>query len=85
MWVKLSNNMVASKEKGERVLVAEKKRRKTEGSGWFFVNFGLNFPLLQTIKPVSIYRRSKRVIFSTQGKKFQPLIRLGRISTIGSK
>jgi hypothetical protein len=30
------------KEKGERVLVAKKKRRKTEGCGWFFVNFGLD-------------------------------------------
>jgi len=73
------------KEKGERVLVAEKKRRKTEGCGWFFVNFGLNFLLLQAIKPASIYRRSKRVIFSTQGKNFQPLIQLGRIPTVGSK
>jgi hypothetical protein len=30
------------KEKGERVLIAKKKRRKTEGCGWFFVNFGLD-------------------------------------------
>jgi hypothetical protein len=35
-WVRRRN------EKGERVLVAKKKRRKTEGCGWFFVNFGLD-------------------------------------------
>jgi hypothetical protein len=44
----------AEKEKGERVLVAEKKRRKTEGCGWFFVNFGLDFLPFQAINSASI-------------------------------
>ena len=54
----------AEKEKRERVLVAEKKRRKTEGCGWFFVNFGLDFFLLQAMKCSPICRRWKRNIFS---------------------
>ena len=60
------------KEKGERVLVAEKKRRKTEGCCWFFVNFGLNFLLPQAIQSTSIYRRWERAIFSTLEKNFSP-------------
>jgi hypothetical protein len=62
----------AEKEKGERVLVAEKKRRKTEGCCWFFVNFGLNFLLPQAIQSTSIYRRWERAIFSTLEKNFSP-------------
>jgi hypothetical protein len=60
------------KEKRERVLVAEKKRRKTEGCCWFFVNFGLNFLLPQAIQSTSIYRRWERAIFSTLEKNFSP-------------
>jgi hypothetical protein len=58
----------AEKEKEERVLVVEKKRRKIEGCGcFFFVKFGLDFLLPQVINGVSIYRRWKRVISSTPG------------------
>jgi len=53
--------------------------------GWFSANFEFDFLLLQVINGASIYRRWKRVILSSQGNKFQPLIRLGRIPTVGSK
>jgi len=55
------------------------------GGGWFFTIFGPDFLLPQAMKSTSIYKWWKRVILSTQGKNFQPLIRLGRILTVGSK
>jgi len=53
--------------------------------GWFLANFGPDFLLLQAINSASIYRWLKRVILSLQEKNFQPLIKLGRIPTVGSK
>jgi hypothetical protein len=47
--------------------------------------FGPDFILPEAMKSTSIYRRWKREIFSTQRKTFQPLIRLGRIPTVGLK
>jgi hypothetical protein len=73
------------RRKEKEYLLQKRKGEKQKGVAGFFVNFGLNFLILQAIKPASIYRRSKRVIFSTQGKNFQPLIQLGRIPTVGSK
>jgi len=55
------------REREERELVAEKKKRKIEGCGWFFVKFGPDFILPQAIKSASIYRRWKRVISYTSG------------------
>jgi len=51
----------------------------------FLAYFGPDFILSQDMKSTSIYRRWKREIFSTQGKTFQPLIRLGRIPTVDLK
>jgi hypothetical protein len=51
----------------------------------FLAYFGPDFILPQAMKSTSIYRRWKREIFSTQEKTFQPLIRLGRIPTVGLK
>jgi len=54
------------------------------GRGWFFTYFGPNFLHAQAMKSTLIYKRLKRVILSTR-KKFQPLIQLGTIPTVGSK
>ena len=44
--------------------------------GWFSANFELVFLLPQAMKCAPIYRKWKRVIFSSLGKTFQPLIQL---------
>jgi len=44
--------------------------------GWFSANFGLDFLLPFSMKLAPIYRAGKRVILSSTGKKYQPLIRL---------
>jgi hypothetical protein len=56
------------KEKRERVLVAEKKRRKTKGCGWFFVNFGLDFLLPQATKSTSILGGGRGKSFLHRGE-----------------
>jgi hypothetical protein len=47
--------------------------------------FGPDFLLPQVINGASIYRQWKRVISSNTRENFQPLIRLRKIPTVGSK
>jgi hypothetical protein len=76
----------AAVERWRDLQKADGERRKMETRGkLFFVIFGPDVLLHQAMKSTSIYRRWKRAILSTQGKNFQPLIRLGRIPTVGSK
>jgi hypothetical protein len=49
--------------------------RKMGIKGWFSANFELVFPLLLSMKLAPIYRAGKRVILSSMGEKYQPLIR----------
>jgi len=42
--------------------------QKTKGSGWFFINFGPDFPHVQALKSTLICRRWKRIILSTKKK-----------------
>jgi len=74
--------------------VAEEERRRNRrrksaaGRGrkaGFLAYFGPNFLLPQAMKSTFIYRPWKMKILFTQGKNFQPLIRLGKIPTVGSK
>jgi len=79
--------LVLSPEKAA-VEEVERERKKNREScrnreeADFLAYFGPKFLLPQAIKSTSIYSRWKRAIFSTQGKNFQPLIRLGRIQRL---
>jgi hypothetical protein len=57
---------------GERE--GEKKLQKRGAGGWFLADFEPDFLLPRAMKSTSIYRRWKRAILSSPGKKFQPLI-----------
>jgi hypothetical protein len=63
----------------------EKKCAETGKKTGFLAHFGPDFLLPHAMNSTSIYRQWEREILSTQGKTFQPLIRLGRIPTVGSK
>jgi len=79
-WLGVAESTVERKCR-ERDLLQKKLGRRLV----FYFIFGPNFLLPHAMKSTSIYRRWKRAILSTQEKNFQPLIRLGRIPTVGSK
>jgi len=71
--------------------MAEKKEERTRsrkknwgGESWFFLIFGPDFLHVQTMKSTPIYRVENGNLVSTW-EKFQPLVRLVRIPTVGSK
>jgi len=55
----------AEEAAGERERRENVGWKKNNGEADFLAYFGLDFLLLQAIKPASIYRRWKRVISST--------------------
>jgi hypothetical protein len=76
--------VVAEGHGGERGR-GKRKIAETRKMAGCLAGLGPDFLLSHAMKSISIYRRWNRAILSTQGKIFQPLIRLGRIPTIGSK
>ena len=86
MVVKLTVIVVVAESHGREERRENSFQKKNwGGEGWFFLIFEPDFLYVQAMKSTPIYRGWKMVILSSHEKNFQPLVRLVRIPTVGSK